>query len=204
MELPRDWSSFALLLIDVQNDFWSDEQSRQFPDFAQKTQNLLGFCRSEGIEVVHIRAQFSPDGSDWMVRYKLTEDIPCIEGTHGAAPLNCAIEIPGEKVFTKQTFDAFQMPDLQRYLTQQGTRFLLCAGLVTGVCVFLTSASAAQRGYLTALVTDCCADEPLKHAATLESYPFIFENVTLLQLPSAFERWSQQLRILENLSVDPV
>lgn len=204
MELPRDWSGFTLLSIDVQRDFWSDEQTRHFSDFTQKMQDLLGFCRSEGIEVVHIRAQFNPDRSDWMVRYLLKDDIPCVEGTSGAEPLSCAVEIPGEKVLTKQSFDAFQTPGLHRYLKQQGTRFLLCAGLVTSVCVFLTAASAAQSGYLTALVTDCCADEPSKHAATLESYPFIFENVTLDQLPSTFAKWSEQLLRLNDRSTDPV
>jgi nicotinamidase-related amidase len=36
-----------------------------------------------------------------------------------------------------------------QYLRQKRKRFVLTAGLVTSVCVFLTTASAAQNGFLT-------------------------------------------------------
>jgi nicotinamidase-related amidase len=192
-----DWGAFALLLIDVQQDFWSPDAARAFPDFPENTARLLRFCRTEGIDIVHIRALFEPDRSDWMVRYVLKGSIPCIRGTPGAEPLSCARELPGERVVTKHTFDAFHTPDLLPYLRRRGKRFVLAAGLVTSVCVLLTTASAAQRGFLTAVVEDCCADDgPEAHTDTLARYPFIFERTTVDRLNERYGHWMAFVRSL--------
>jgi nicotinamidase-related amidase len=79
----RNWESFALLLIDVQQDFWTDKMSQTFADYEKHVRQLLHVCRHEGIDVVHLRARFQQDQSDWMVRYKTLGRIPCIEGSPG-------------------------------------------------------------------------------------------------------------------------
>ena len=190
-ELP-DWQSFALLLIDVQQDFWT-RRAPHFPDFPANVANLLSFCRWQRIEVVHLRAAFQPDRTDWMVRYRLGRRIPCIQGTPGADPLACALEQPGEEVFIKQSFDGFMNPDLNPYLRLRKKRFLLTAGLVTSICVLFTAVSAMQNGFLTALVEDCCADDPSAHIQTLEHYSFIFERTTLNQLADRRLAWLEQI-----------
>jgi nicotinamidase-related amidase len=174
----RDWERFALLLIDVQRDFWSERLQPIFPDFAANIERLLALCRSEGLEVIHLRAIFQPDMSDWMLRYRLRGRIPCVAGTEGAETMGFAKEQPGEQMIIKQTFDGFHSPELLPYLRERGKRFLLTAGLVTSTCVLLTTASATQLGFLTAVVEDCCADEPFIHEQTLERYQFIFDRTT--------------------------
>ena len=57
----RDWGQFAVLLIDVQKDFWGEKTVERFPHFPSNVTRLLKLCRSEGIEVIHLRARFSPD-----------------------------------------------------------------------------------------------------------------------------------------------
>lgn len=196
-ELHCDWEQFALLLIDVQRDFWPEEQAQHFPDFPANVARLLTLCRTEGIEIVHLRASFKADMSDWMPKYKLRGWIPCVEGTAGVEPLPCALEEPGETVIIKTTFDGFQHPELLRYLRQKQKRFLLTAGLETSVCVLLTTASATQKGFLTAIVEDCCADEPVAHEHTLKHYPFIFERTTVDLIPEHHPEWLQALRKLD-------
>jgi len=83
MNVKRDWGEFALLLIDAQGDFWTERVVESFPHFPENIARLLTLCRSEGIEIVHLRASFKPDMSDWMLRYKLLGRIPCIEGAAG-------------------------------------------------------------------------------------------------------------------------
>jgi nicotinamidase-related amidase len=192
-----DWTKFALLLIDVQRDFWPDKLRDHFPDFPANVARLLALCRDQGIEVVHLRARFKPDMSDWMAKYRLRGRIPCIEGTEGAETLAFAIEKPGEKVIVKQTFDGFHNPDVLPYLQEKGKRFLLTAGLVTSTCVLFTTASATQLGFLTAVVEDCCADEPIAHEHTLERYQFVFERVTADRIVGRYSEWSGQLEELE-------
>lgn len=189
----QTWESFALVLIDVQKDFWTDGMSAELADFETKIGELLALCRSEEIDVVHIRASFQADKSDWMHHYKALDRIPCIEGTPGIEVFDCAKESANEKVFDKQSFDGFQNPQLEDYLIQNDKRFVLVAGLVTSVCVLLTAATAAQRGYLVGLVEDCCADKLEAHAHTLQRYPFIFDRVNVDQILTSKGGWAKKL-----------
>jgi nicotinamidase-related amidase len=200
MEVPfQRWEKFALLLIDAQHDFWPDEFAQSFPHFPTRMAQLLSFCRNVGLEMIHLRAIFSADMSDWMVRYKLRKRIPCIEGTQGAVTLPFAEELPGEKVIVKQAFDGFQNPELFQYLQGRGKQFLLTAGLVTSTCVLFTTVSAAQKGFLTAVVEDCCADEPLLHEGTLETYQFIFYRTKTDVITKDYAKWVADLETLSNL-----
>ena len=60
----RDWNEHALLLIDVQEDFWPAGMEEKFPHFKDNVARLLEICRAEGLDILHIRASFKPDGSE--------------------------------------------------------------------------------------------------------------------------------------------
>lgn len=196
MNKKTDLSHFALLMVDVQQDFWPDKLAELYPDFPHKITNLLSLARENGIEVVHLRAQFREDMSDWMPRYRLRGRIPCVEGTSGVAVLPFAVEAPGEKIFPKQTFDGFHNPSLLSYLKDKKKRFVLVAGLVTSTCVLFTASSATQLGFLSAVISDCCADEPTIHNTILERYQFIFDPVKSDQILELIPDWREALRDL--------
>jgi len=193
-ENNRSWDAFALLLIDVQKDFWTAEMEAAYPDYEDNVARLLELSRQEGLEVVHLRASFREDKSDWMARYHFLDRIPCVEGTPGVELLPAARERSGEKIIVKQTFDGFENPELQAHLSTNNKRFLLVAGLVTSVCVLFTASTAAQRGYLVGIVEDCCGDKPEAHEHTLSRYPFVFERTTIDQISAKHEAWLAQLR----------
>ena len=195
----RDWSQFALLLIDVQRDFWTEQVAKRFTHFPENTARLLTFCREEHMDIVHLRASFKADMSDWMPKYRLRGPIPCVEGTAGVETLPFALDNPGEAVIIKQTFDGFHSPELLQYLRQRKKRFVLTAGLLTSVCVLLTTASAAQNGFLAAVIEDCCADEPDAHKQTLDRYEFIFDRTTLDLISEHYPEWVADLKQLEEL-----
>src|ERR687898_676904 len=98
------WSDYALLLVDVQNDFWSAEIASSAPWFLDGIESLLGTCRALGIEIVHVHARFQKDMSDWIARYRLRGRIPCVAGTEGAEPLPVAAPRAGERTLVKQSF----------------------------------------------------------------------------------------------------
>ena len=104
----------------------------------------------------------------------------------------------GELILEKQSFDGFLMDELDPHLQHYNRRFLLTAGLITSVCVFLTTVSAMQRGYLTGIVEDCCADERAAHDHTLDRYSFMFERTTVAQLVEQHQRWQGMIDRLEN------
>jgi ureidoacrylate peracid hydrolase len=195
----HNWEQFALLLIDVQRDFWSERAAQLHPDFPANIATLLTLCRHEGIEVIHLRASFKADMSDWMPKYRLRGAIPCVQGTAGIEPVPFAIENVGEPIILKHTFDGFHNPELGQYLHQRGKRFVLTAGLLTSTCVLFTTASAMQQGFLAAVVEDCCADEPNAHQQTLDRYTFIFERTTVGLITSRHSEWLAALKKLDEL-----
>ena len=196
MSHQQDWRRFVLLLIDVQRDFWSGDTAKAFPGFPKKVGRLLAFCRTSCLDVVHVRAEFEPDGSDWMAPYRVKGEIPCVRGTPGADVLPCAAEETGEPVFHKRTFDALMQKDLLTHLHLARKSFILVAGLETSVCVLFTAASAVQQGFLAAVIEDCCADEPSKHTAAVTGYPFAFDRTALDRLESDHDRWTAMLNTL--------
>jgi nicotinamidase-related amidase len=134
--------------------------------------------------------------SDWMPRYKLRRRIPCVQGTGGEDPDSFAVEKPGEKIIFKQSFDGFHDQELLEYLRKKNKRFVITAGLVTSTCVLFTTTSAIQKGFLTAVVDDCCADTPLLHEHTLEKNQFIFDRTTLDTLCEDHAKWLVSLEKL--------
>ena len=201
MMAARDWVHFALLLIDIQRDFWTEELGRNFPSFPYNVARLLHFCRAEGLDVVHLRASFKPDMSDWMPAYRLKGSIPCVEGTPGVDTLPFALEKPGETIIVKQTFDGFHKPQLLRYLRECEKQLVLTAGLLTSKCVLFTSVSAVQHGFVAAVVEDCCADEPDAHQQTLDRYEFIFERTTVDHVRDQHSEWARKLERLSQMGM---
>ena len=188
----RDWSHFALLLVDVQQSFWPGGGRPDFPDFPANVARLLALCRTEGLEVIHVRSRFKPDKSDWMLMYRLRVPVshhPCVAGQQGEEPVSFAAREPGELVVFKQTFDALHTPNLVPYLRENDKRVLLVAGLLTSVCVLFTAASAAQLGFLAAVVEDCSADRLDKHERTLDEYQFMFDRTTTDAIREQHSNW---------------
>jgi nicotinamidase-related amidase len=200
----RDWSHFALLLVDVQQSFWPKRGRPDFPNFPANVARLLALCRTEGLEVIHVHSRFKPDKSDWMLMYRLRVAVrhhPCVAGQKGEMPVSFAASEPGELVVFKQTFDALHAPNLVPYLREHNKRVVLVAGLLTSVCVLFTAASAAQLGFLAAVVEDCCADRLKKHERTLDEYQFMFERTTTDAIRAQHANWLTALAELKAYEV---
>lgn len=187
------WSRYALIVVDMQKDFWSEAVAATAPELPDRVAALLAWARAAGPTVVHVRARFRPDRRDWMARYLLRNWIPCIDGTPGVETLPFAAELSGEPVVTKQSFDGFLGTDLDEVLAGRGIRGLLIAGLVTSTCVLFTASTATQRGYLVSVVSDCCSDREELHHATLAAYPFIFGTVRSEEIAERRHRWDADL-----------
>jgi nicotinamidase-related amidase len=192
------WSRYALVLVDLQQDFWSPAAAMTAPELPDRVTALLEYSRAEDLTVIHVRARFRPDGADWMARYRLRNWIPCIDGTPGVETLPFAAELPGEPVVIKQSFDGFLGTDLDEVLAGRGIRGLMIAGLVTSTCVLFTASTATQRGYLVAVVSDCCSDREELHHATLAAYPFVFDTVLSHEIAERRDRWDADLERMGN------
>ena len=140
--------------------------------------------------VVHVRVEFAPDMSDWMIRYRRKGSIPCLAGTPGAQVMDFAQPLDGELSLVKNRFSAFCRTELDGLLHARGIETLVIAGLVTSVCVALTAADAYQRDYAPLIIRECVADEPPRHQAWLEYLDgFIGDVIGLERFMAHAARW---------------
>jgi nicotinamidase-related amidase len=176
------WNRHALLVIDLQNDFLND-----VPDperYRRSVERLLGYCRTEGIGIYHLRVRKEPDRSNWMPFEVLRGRAPCIRGTIGAETPRWGEACGDEPVIPKDTFDGFLGTDLDARLRDAGVGHLFVSGLVTSVCVLTTAIAAMQRGYLVTVVRDCVADAEPDHTETIGRYGgFVFSTAPSRELP---------------------
>jgi nicotinamidase-related amidase len=171
----------ALLIIDMQNlcahpDGWMgrlckdqgrlghlDERFRFMTEITPNLQRLLAFCRSSGVEVFHVRIAFrtqtTRDGKRGLLNR--LQDTPLVpfdfEIIDGIKPL------PDEIVIDKTSVSTFNSTPIDQILRNMGKDRVWTAGCVTEGCVELTTRDAADRGYHTTIVSDCCASST--HAA---------------------------------------
>ena len=185
-------NEIALVLIDIQKDFWEPiSQTTEFKHFPEKVSRLLSIGRERGYNIIHVRSVFQSDRSDWMLFYKPEGrgEIPCIGGTEGIEFAEFAKPIKGEKIFEKQTFDAFVDTGLDEHLSALGVKVVLLAGLETSVCVLFTANSAYLRKYLPLVVSDSCGDTVERHQHVLNMYSDLsFKQVTTDQLAEDYPR----------------
>lgn len=178
---PFDASKTALLIIDMQNmcahpDGWMgrlcrdqgkpDHLKERFDFMTEITPNLqklLGFCRTTGVEVFHVRIAFRTrtgrDGKRALLNRM--DETPLVEMDFdiidGIKPL------PDEIIIDKTSVSTFNSTSIDQILRNMGRDRVWTAGCVTEGCVELTTRDAADRGYWTTIVTDCCASST--HAA---------------------------------------
>jgi nicotinamidase-related amidase len=180
------WSRYAVVLVDLQYDFWPDDVASNAPELPTRVANLLEYARTNDLTVVHVRARFDADGGNWMARYRLL----------GAETLPFAKEIAGEPVIIKHTFDGFLKTELHDVLTVRGIQGLMIGGLVTSTCVLFTATTATQLGYLVSVLSDCCSDSEPAHSATLNAYRYIFDSVPSTEVAYRRTQWDTQLKTM--------
>ena len=171
-----DWSSTALLIIDMQRDFLEPGGFGELlgNDVAQlrraigPTQRVLARARAAGLLVVHTREGHRPDLTDCPpaklqrgdVRF-IGTDGPMgrilVRGEPGHAIIDELAPAPGEPVVDKPGKGAFYATDLELILRDRSIRTLLVCGVTTEVCVHTTVREANDRGFEVVVLEDCVA-----------------------------------------------
>jgi nicotinamidase-related amidase len=210
--LEMDSSRTAVLLVDIQNDFcmpggWADLAGldiRKAAGILPQVRDVLAAARAAGLLVVHTREGHRPDLLDCppskqrKMRHTglaYGQDAPngrlFIRGTWNNEIVDCLAPLPGEPVVDKPGKGAFYATDLEAILRDRGIETLIVCGLTTHVCVTSTLREAADRGFDTVLLADCCQSyEENLHLGALE----------VLRMPAALFGWlSESKHVIEAL-----
>jgi nicotinamidase-related amidase len=175
--IDLDWSTTALLIIDMQRDFmepggFGETLGNDVSQLARAVQPIaavLQAARDTGMLVVHTREGHLPDLSD-APPAKIERGAPSlrigdpgpmgrilIRGEAGHDIIPALYPVPGEIVIDKPGKGAFYATSLGDDLKAHNISTLLVCGVTTEVCVNTTVREANDRGYRCVVLADGCA-----------------------------------------------
>src|SRR5438309_5704680 len=175
--IDLDWSTTALLIIDMQRDFmepggFGETLGNDVSQLARAVKPIaavLDAARDIGLLVVHTREGHLPDLSD-APPAKIERGAPSlrigdpgpmgrilIRGEAGHDIIPALYPLDSEIVIDKPGKGAFYATELDDVLRKYGIENLLVCGVTTEVCVNTTVREANDRGYRCVVLADCCA-----------------------------------------------
>jgi nicotinamidase-related amidase len=196
---PIDASRTALLIVDVQPEYWSECPAvrEDFPHFPSRISSLIQHCRSQNAKCIWVRADYSFDRSPWLQQFarlhqgRIPPEIkPSSKWEEFAEPLE------REHVMNKTSWSSTSDTELLDVLHDSGIDTVLVCGLITSVCVQHSAFGIFEAGHRTILVTDACADRgKARHEAALALYgDYMYELRTVASV-------KQELKVGESVVV---
>jgi nicotinamidase-related amidase len=175
--IDLDWSTTALLIIDMQRDFMEPggfgetlgNDVSQLARAVQPIATVLQAARDTGMLVIHTREGHLPDLSDappaklerGAPRLRIGDPGPMgrilIRGEAGHDIIPALYPLDSEIVIDKPGKGAFYATELGDVLQKFGIENLLVCGVTTEVCVNTTVREANDRGYRCVVLADGCA-----------------------------------------------
>lgn len=165
----------ALIVIDIQNDYFPDGKYPQWnPDEAlNNILSAINMAKEKNIPVMlvqHVAEQASPffnPGSDGVL---LHSDV-----------LAAAKDAP---VIVKQHADSFLNTSLQSELSKRQITELIVCGIMTQNCVTHTALSESASAYNVSVLSDCCTSvDAMVHAIALRA---LSDRVSVVSKEEAF------------------
>lgn len=147
-------SQIALLIIDIQNDYFpGGNMALADPEAAaNQTARLLGHFRKRNWPRFHIQHESVHPGANFM-----------LPGTPGQAIHAAVAPQSEETVVTKHFPNAFQATPLHQALQQAGIGQLVVCGMMTHMCIDTSVRAAFELGYRVQLIGDATATRELRY-----------------------------------------
>ena len=157
----------ALLLVDLQNDYFEDDELRACRDDLLRACNLLvDRAHRDGAPVVEVRTVHAHDRSTWALNMLEDGEGVALEGTTGAQRLGGLR--PADHVVVKTRDSAFHGTGLSSWLEGRGVGSVVLAGVSTESCIAATAMDAYAHDIEVTLVGDATASvDPELHDQTL-------------------------------------
>jgi nicotinamidase-related amidase len=142
----------ALLLIDLQNDYFSGGRMELVGSEAASARaaQALKLFRERGLPVFHVRHEAVREGATFF-----------LPGTAGAGIHASVQPVDGEPVVTKHHPNSFRETDLLDRLRAAGATRLAVAGMMTHMCLDAGVRAAVDLGFECAVLSDASAARDL-------------------------------------------
>lgn len=144
--------SIALLLVDIQNDYFPGGAMEVVgsTEAASQAANLLSAFRAKSLPVVHIQHIAARSGATFF-----------LPNTVGAEIHTSVSPVSGEPVFQKHFPNSFRQTPLLEHLRKENISRLVVAGMMTHMCIDTTTRAATDLGFACSLAHDACATRAL-------------------------------------------
>ncbi|MDD2465841.1 MAG: cysteine hydrolase family protein [Desulfobulbus sp.] len=144
--------TIALLLIDIQNDYFPGGAMENVGSSSAASQagKILATFRQKALPVIHIQHFATRAGATFFLPDTVGAEI------HGSVR-----PIANEPVFAKHFPNSFRETPLLEHLHAGGISRLLIAGMMTHMCIDTTTRAAADLGFSCSLAYDACATRSL-------------------------------------------
>ncbi|MDH6253661.1 nicotinamidase-related amidase [Chryseobacterium sp. H1D6B] len=147
-KVSENLESTALLIIDVQNDYFAGgKMELSGSDKAGKNvKQLLEYFRMHHLPIIHIQHIALQKDADFF-----------LPNTLGAEINSLVKPKENEKVITKHYPNSFRETDLLEYLQSKGIKKLVITGMMTDVCVDATVRASMDFGFTNTVIGDAVA-----------------------------------------------
>ncbi|MFE3577424.1 cysteine hydrolase family protein [Lysinibacillus sp. NPDC059133] len=147
----------ALLILDVQNDYFSDQArmpvaKNQIEPTLNCINNLIKRAEKSNVHIIYIRNEFERTH----VLSNLLRKFTALKGSKGAELDERLLRVEGV-YFSKNKADAFNNPSLVTYLKNNDINQLIVTGAFIEGCVTATVKGALARNFAVTVVRDAVA-----------------------------------------------
>ncbi len=197
----------ALLVIDMQNGFCSDDGSvnriglpaERLRSVIEPCVRLVQAAQAVGVPVIYTRFVYRPDFSDGGVLVKellpaLKTERALIKGSWDAEIVDQLRPAEQDFVIDKNRASGFYATGMEPVLRGLGIENLVVCGVTTNCCVETTVRDASQRDYRTFVVTDAVAEfDDERHRVALQSMAMLFADV--VEVSDVLARWQGRVTV---------
>lgn len=145
--------STALLLIDIQNDYFPNGRMplERSTEACLKAQEALRAFREKQLPIIHVQhISTRPDAIHFL---------PCTKGVEFYPDVH---PLKSETVIKKHYPNSFRDTNLQNHLTKNKIKHLVVAGMMTHLCIDATVRAAYDLGFTCTVLYDGCATRNLE------------------------------------------
>jgi nicotinamidase-related amidase len=149
----------ALLVIDMQNDFLSEDAPLKCEGGQEIIPNVVKAiekARAQKIPVIHVIQEHRRDMSDFGRELECSKP-HCIEGTYGAKIVSEIQMAETDYLIVKKRFSSFFATELDLLLRSLGVSRIFLTGVATDGCIRATAVDAHQLGYYFKIIKGCIA-----------------------------------------------
>lgn len=140
-------SRTALILIDIQNDYFEDGRwpVDKMHQVSANAARLLANARDNGQTIIHIRHEIPSDAAPFFR-----------PGSTGAEIHKSVAPIGGEPVILKHRPNSFHDTGLHNRLAAENISQVVICGAMSQMCIDATSRAAADLAYDVIVIEDAC------------------------------------------------